>query len=115
MASETAARLPEIDEVPATEEASEVSVKALQGLDWPTGFARDGNGPSDAEWRHDNTFRASRALHAVAAYSTRYGASRDEPVGSEIRMLLADLFHLADALGLDLREELETAADTFYE
>jgi hypothetical protein len=63
-------------------------------------------GPVGAETRHDNTVRASFAAVALVAYTARRGS---DVLETDFSDLLADLRHLADALGIDFREALITS------
>ena len=61
---------------------------------------------SPAETQHDNTVRASYAAVALVAYTNRRGSDILETDFSD---LLADMRHLADALGINFHEALTTS------
>ena len=63
-------------------------------------------GSVGAETQHDNTVRASYAAVALVAYTNRRGSDILETDFSD---LLADMRHLADALGINFREALTTS------
>jgi hypothetical protein len=62
--------------------------------------------PVTPETQHDNTVRASYAAVALVAYTNRRGSDILETDFSD---LLADMRHLADALGINFREALVTS------
>jgi hypothetical protein len=55
---------------------------------------------------HDNTVRASFAASALVAYTGRRGSDTLE---TDLADLLADMRHLADALGINFRDALVTS------
>lgn len=73
-------------------------------------WAMDGTADGTAA---DNRRHAAQGARALQEYARRTGLEQDEPRTALID-LLADLHHLADALGLDYLE-LEDAADKRYD
>ena len=65
-----------------------------------------GNNAVGPQAQHDNTVRASYAAVALVAYTNRRGSDILETDFSD---LLADMRHLADALGINFREALVTS------
>lgn len=58
------------------------------------------------ENQHDNTVRASFAAVALVAYTQRRGS---DVLETDLADLLADIRHLADALGINFRDALITS------
>lgn len=76
-----------------------LTVSDLAAADWEgDGRARDRREPEDLT--HNNTRFAGHALAALEAYTDRAGGIASEPSEQVMRDLLADLMHLADALGV---------------
>lgn len=89
-------------------------VERLAAADWNgDGKPRDGREPADL--RHNNTRFAGFGVAALAAYAERVGGIDGEPAEQVIRDLLADLRHLADALGEDFDYLAERAEERYRE
>jgi hypothetical protein len=91
-----------------------VEIADITDLD-PTYFAGDGT-PRDTadpdDIIHDNTRKAGFAAAAITAYATEVGHAAHviQPV---IRDLAADLYHLADALGINLDDTIREGRDDY--
>lgn len=96
------------------ENAGELTISELTALDFDgVGAMHDAR---DAESvSHDNTRRAGFALHALEAYADVVGGLASEPTEQHMRDLLADLHHLANALGVDFRSMSDRAEDRYQE
>jgi hypothetical protein len=108
MSRETRAELPErVAHYPG-----ELSVRTLSGMAWPVDHGIASSDPEQV--RRTNTCRAGDALFALNAYAVRNLALTDSGP-DQMRLLLADLMHLADALRVDFDEQLEYARETYHE
>jgi hypothetical protein len=98
------ARFPGITADESTiEDLAKLPVMEFRGI---VEAAEHGTCWSGAEAQHDNTVRASYAAVALVAYTNRRGSDILETDFSD---LLADMRHLADALGINFREALTTS------
>ena len=95
--------------------ATEFSVDSILDLD-PAWFVGDGTlraslAPEDV--RHDNTRRAGRAARAVLSFAADERWYEDERPSVPIQVLLGDLMHLCDSLGIDY-DEIHGYAEAAY-
>ncbi|KAA9159445.1 hypothetical protein FPZ12_020295 [Amycolatopsis acidicola] len=74
------------------------------------GKPRDTNAPNDIV--HDNTRKAGFAATAVNAYAAQVGNTYED-FYSLISDLIGDLYHLADALGIDLADAIRHGRDDY--
>lgn len=109
MSDSVMAALPDgLDETDRNE-PGEVSVLDLAELNWD-GDGQHRHREGERHKRHDNTRNAGKALTALAATS-----KPDEPAEQEIRDLLTNMMHLADALELDFTTLVAHATGAYYD
>ncbi|WHT20206.1 hypothetical protein N8J89_03790 [Crossiella sp. CA-258035] len=77
-----------------------------------TGDGRFRYSPAPQDIVHDNTYRASRAATALVGYCHSTGVLGTDPFWVFVGFL-ADLYHLADGFGVDLRAAMGTAREHY--
>ncbi len=96
----------------AVEDAAEVSVSDLATLNWDGDGGWQGGHDAEAR-RHNNTRLAGLALQALKTYAEVWGGLLSEPAEQQMRDLLSNLMHLADALGVEFEYLVSQARENY--